>query len=114
VEDPGVYQTRTAHLAHNNMDQHSTIAPQTNNHMGLQNPQCIQYRQNQEFRKRVVFSANQLEELDKEFRMNKYPNKPRRVTLAQSLGLTEYQVQIWFQNRRQRFKEEQLRGYQPV
>uniref|UniRef100_A0A146KVW9 Homeobox protein HOX3 n=1 Tax=Lygus hesperus TaxID=30085 RepID=A0A146KVW9_LYGHE len=101
----------TTHPAQNN--QLSPGVPRIDNHMSPQTPQCIQHH-HQEFRKRVVFCASQLEELDKEFRINKYPNKPRRVTLAQSLGLTEYQVQIWFQNRRQRFKEEQLRAYQPI
>jgi hypothetical protein len=44
-------------------------------------------------RARTAYTSGQLVELEKEFLYNKYLNRPRRIELAQTLSLTERQVE---------------------
>nr|AAB38964.1 homeobox protein [Gallus gallus] len=49
---------------------------------------------------RVVYTDHQRLELEKEFHYSRYITIRRKAELASSLGLSERQVKIWFQNRR--------------
>ncbi|XP_070699380.1 homeobox protein CDX-1b [Pempheris klunzingeri] len=49
---------------------------------------------------RVVYTDHQRLELEKEFHYSKYITIRRKSELATTLGLSERQVKIWFQNRR--------------
>ncbi|XP_070692951.1 homeobox protein CHOX-CAD-like [Pempheris klunzingeri] len=49
---------------------------------------------------RVVYTDQQRLELENEFQFNRYITMRRKSELSLSLGLSERQVKIWFQNRR--------------
>jgi len=49
---------------------------------------------------RIVYTELQKVELEKEFLYNQYITIQRKAELAASIGLSDRQVKIWFQNRR--------------
>lgn len=59
-------------------------------------------------RVRTIFSPDQLERLEKEFDNQQYIVGTERFYLASELGLTETQVKVWFQNRRIKWRKQNL------
>ncbi|XP_072272888.1 uncharacterized protein [Pyxicephalus adspersus] len=57
-------------------------------------------------RSRANYCAWQLEELEKVFQANPYPDIFMREALALKLDLMETRVQVWFQNRRAKMKRQ--------
>ncbi|XP_014477123.1 PREDICTED: H2.0-like homeobox protein [Dinoponera quadriceps] len=53
---------------------------------------------------RAVFSSLQRKGLERRFSLQKYITKPDRRQLAATLGLTDAQVKVWFQNRRMKWR----------
>lgn len=60
---------------------------------------------------RTAFSDLQLKALERQFDRQKYLTVQDRTDLAQRLGLTDTQVKTWYQNRRTKWKRQQILPY---
>lgn len=72
------------------------------------NGDCSMIKQRQRRKPRVLFSQQQVFELERRFKQQRYLSAPEREHLANQLKLTSTQVKIWFQNRRYKCKRQKL------
>lgn len=57
---------------------------------------------------RTTFTGRQIFELEKQFEVKKYLSSSERADMAKLLNVTETQVKIWFQNRRTKWKKQDI------
>uniref|UniRef100_F7GQZ7 NOBOX oosis homeobox n=1 Tax=Callithrix jacchus TaxID=9483 RepID=F7GQZ7_CALJA len=87
----------------------STLAPSNQNTEQKQGPPEVTCQLRK--KTRTLYRSDQLEELERIFQEDHYPDSDKRREIAQKVGVTPQRIMVWFQNRRAKWrKTEKLNG----
>ena len=91
---------------HNNLvERRSSSSPNNNNKNCSINNNPLSYAQIENKRIRNMFNTKQIEILERVFEQTHYPDSTMREQLSASLNLNVIRIQVWFQNRRAKYKK---------
>lgn len=94
----------------NSLNSTLTTSSSVNNSLNNSNSSKMRTKR----KSRILFSSNQVGELEKRFEDQKYLSANEREQLASVLHMTSNQVKIWFQNRRYKCKRQQPSSSTPT